>query len=218
MTIKLIEIIDVKEPTGDANKLRERAWNKDLADPTKNTISIIEEIKKEGDEALLRLIEKYDNVKIESFVVTEKEIKEAYQSVTSSQIDTIKFMKSKLERSEQRIINNLKNMETDSAEEEDGENVKINKKVTPISRVGCYIPGGKARYPSTVVMCTTPAKVAGVKQIVAISPPMKNGKIDPFTIVAVDICGVDEFYKVGGAHGIAALAYGTKTIKRVDKI
>jgi histidinol dehydrogenase len=218
MTIKLIEIIDVKEPTGDANKLRERAWNKDLADPTKNTISIIEEIKKEGDEALLRLIEKYDNVKIESFVVTEKEIKEAYQSVTSSQIDTIKFMKSKLERSEQRIINNLKNMETDSAEEEDGEVVKINKKVTPISRVGCYIPGGKAKYPSTVVMCTTPAKVAGVKQIVAISPPMKNGKIDPFTLVAADICGVDEFYKVGGAHGIAALAYGTKTIKRVDKI
>jgi histidinol dehydrogenase len=221
MTIKLIEIIDVKEPTGDANKLRERAWNKDLADPTKNTISIIEEIKKEGDEALLRFIEKYDNVKIESFVVTENEIKEAYQRVTSSQIDTIKFMKSKLERSEQRIINNLKNMETDSAEEEDGEdgeNVKINKKVTPISRVGCYIPGGKARYPSTVVMCTTPAKVAGVKQIVAISPPMKNGKIDPFTLVAADICGVDEFYKVGGAHGIAALAYGTKTIKRVDKI
>jgi histidinol dehydrogenase len=218
MTIKLIEIIDVKEPTGDANKLRERAWNKDLADPTKNTISIIEEIKKEGDEALLRFIEKYDNAKIDSFAVTEKEVKEAYQSVTSSQIDTIKFMKSKLERSEQRIINNLKNMETDPDEEDDEENVKINKKVTPISRVGCYIPGGKARYPSTVVMCTTPAKVAGVKQIVAISPPMENGKIDPFTLVAADICGVDEFYKVGGAHGIAALAYGTKTIKRVDKI
>jgi histidinol dehydrogenase len=218
MTIKLIDIIDIKEPTDDANKLRERAWNKDLANPTKNTISIIEEIKKEGDEALLRFIEKYDNVKIDSFAVTEKEVKEAYQSVTSSQIDTIKFMKSKLEKSEQRIINNLKNMETDSAEEEDGEDVKINKKVTPISRVGCYIPGGKARYPSTVVMCATPAKVAGVKQIVAISPPMKNGKIDPFTLVAADICGVDEFYKVGGAHGIAALAYGTKTIKRVDKI
>src|SRR5919107_1405698 len=219
MTIKLIEIIDVKEPTGDANKLRERAWNKDLANPTKNTISIIEEIKKEGDEALLRFIEKYDNVKIESFAVTEKEVKEAYQSVTSRQIDTIKFMKSKLEKSEQRIINNLKNMETDSDDEEDDEeNVKINKKVKPISRVGCYIPGGKARYPSTVVMCTTPAKVAGVKQIVAISPPMKNGKIDPFTLVAADICGIDEFYKLGGAHGIAALAYGTEIIKKVDKI
>ena len=82
MTIKLIDIIDVKEPANDANKLRERAWNKDLANPTKNTMSIIEEIKKEGDKALLRFIEKYDNVKIESFAVTEKEVKEAYQSVT----------------------------------------------------------------------------------------------------------------------------------------
>ena len=95
-----------------------------------------------------------------------------------------------------------------------GGDVRINKKVTPISRVGCYIPGGKARYPSTVVMCAIPAKVAGVKQIVAISPPMKNGKIDPFTLVAADICGVDEFYKVGGAHGIAALAYGYKKPSR----
>jgi histidinol dehydrogenase len=215
----LIDIIEVKEPANDANRLRERAWNKDLANPTKNTISIIDEVKKEGDEALLRFTEKYDNVKIDSFAVTEKEVKEAYQSVTSSQIDTIKFMKSKLEKSEQHIIDNLKNMETDSDDEvDDDEDVRINKKVTPISRVGCYIPGGKARYPSTVVMCTIPAKVAGVKQIVAISPPMKNGKIDPFTLVAADICGVDEFYKVGGAHGIAALAYGTKTIKRVDKI
>ncbi len=212
----MIDIIEVKEPANDANRLRERAWNKDLANPTKNTISIIDEIKKGGDEALLRFTEKYDNVKIDSFAVTEKEVKEAYQSVTSSQIETIKFMKSKLEKSEQHTIDNLKNMETDS--DDDDEDVRINKKVTPISRVGCYIPGGKARYPSTVVMCTIPAKVAGVKQIVAISPPMKNGKIDPFTLVAADICGVDEFYKVGGAHGIAALAYGTKTIKMVDKI
>ena len=121
-------------------------------------------------------------------------------------------MKSKVEKSQQHIMNNLKNMETDSSGDHDGnhdEDVRINKKVTPISRVGCYIPGGKARYPSTVVMCAIPAKVAGVKQIVAISPPMKNGKIDPFTLVAADICGVDEFYKVGGAHGIAALACST---------
>jgi histidinol dehydrogenase len=123
----LIDIIDVKEPTNDANKLRERAWNKDLANPTKNAISIIDEIKKEGDVALLRFIEKFDNVKIDSFAVTENEVKEAYQSVTSSQIDTIKFMKSKLEKSEQHIMNNLKNMETDSGGDHD-EDVRINKK------------------------------------------------------------------------------------------
>ncbi len=212
MTIKLIKIINVQDPINDANELREKSWNKDLATPTKNTIAIIDEIKKGGDEALLRCVEKFDNAKIDSFVVTKKEIKEAYENVTSNQIDTIKYMKSKLEESEQAIKNNLKDINVGS------DNIRINKKVIPISRIGCYIPGGKARYPSTVIMCAIPAKVAGVKQIVAISPPMKNGKIDPFTLVTADICGVNEFYKIGGAHGIAALAYGTKTIKKVDKI
>src|ERR1700712_5657259 len=208
----MINIINVKEPTNDANRLRERAWNKDIIIPTKNTISIIDEVKKDGDDALLKCVEKFDNVKLKSFVVSKNEVKEAYENVTSDQIKTIKYMKLKLEKSERAIINSLKNINTDF------EDIKIDKKVIPISRVGCYIPGGKARYPSTVVMCIVPAKVAGVKQIVAISPSMKNGKIDPFTLVAADICGVDEFYKIGGAHGIAALAYGTKTIKKVDKI
>jgi histidinol dehydrogenase len=208
----LINIINVKEPINDANELREKAWNKDIAIPTKNIIAIIDEIKKNGDKALVEFIDKFDSVKLDSFIVSKNEVKEAYENVTSDQIKTIKYMKSKLEKSEQAIINSLKNIKIDS------DDIKVNKKVIPISRIGCYIPGGKARYPSTVVMCTIPAKVAGVKQIVAISPPMKNGKIDPFTLVAADICGVDEFYKIGGAHGIAALAYGTKTIKKVDKI
>jgi histidinol dehydrogenase len=208
----LINIINVKEPINDVNELREKAWNKDIAIPTKNIIAIIDEIKKDGDKALLKFIDKFDSVKLDSFIVTKNEVKEAYENVTSDQIKTIKYMKSKLEKSERAIINSLKNIKIDA------DDIKINKKVVPISRIGCYIPGGKARYPSTVVMCTIPAKVAGVKQIVAISPPMKNGKIDPFTLVAADICGVDEFYKIGGAHGIAALAYGTKTIKKVDKI
>jgi histidinol dehydrogenase len=208
----LINIINIKEPINDVNEIREKAWNKDIAIPTKNIIAIIDEIKKDGDKALLKFIDKFDSVKLDSFIVTKNDVKEAYENVTSDQIKTIKYMKSKLEKSERAIINSLKNIKIDA------DDIKINKKVVPISRIGCYIPGGKARYPSTVVMCTIPAKVAGVKQIVAISPPMKNGKIDPFTLVAADICGVDEFYKIGGAHGIAALAYGTKTIKKVDKI
>jgi histidinol dehydrogenase len=208
----LIKIINVKEPINDAYELREKSWNKDLATPTKNTVAIIDEIKNGGDEALLRCVEKFDNARIDSFVVSKKEIEEAYENITPNQIDTIKYMKSRLEKSEQALINSLKDIKLDS------DSIRISKKVIPISRIGCYIPGGKARYPSTVIMCTIPAKVAGVKQIVAISPPMKNGKIDPFTLVAADICGVNEFYKIGGAHGIAALAYGTKTIKKVDKI
>ena len=172
----MINIINVKEPINDANELREKAWNKDIAIPTKNIIAIIDEIKKDGDKALLKFIEKFDSVKLDSFIVTKNEVKEAYENVTSDQIKTIKYMKSKLEKSEQAIINSLKNIKIDS------DDIKINKKVIPISRVGCYIPGGKARYPGTIVMTTIPAKVAGVKQIVAISPPMKNGKIDPFDV------------------------------------
>jgi histidinol dehydrogenase len=208
----LINIFNVKEPINDANELREKTWNKDIEVPTNNVRLIINEIKKSKDDALLKYIEKFDNVKLDSFVITKEEVKEAYEKVTPNQIKAIEFMKMKLEKSEQAIVNSLKNIKIDS------EDIKINKKVIPISRVGCYIPGGKARYPSSVIMCTIPAKVAGVKQIVAISPPMKNGKIDPYTLVAADICGVDEFYKIGGAQGIAALTYGTQTIKRVDKI
>ena len=96
--------------------------------------------------------------------------------------------------------------------------VRIQRFVQPISSVGCYIPGGKARYPSTAVMCAIPAKVAGVERIVAISPPLKDGTVDPLTLVAADICGVDEFYKAGGAHGITALTFGTSTINKVSKI
>lgn len=208
----MIKIIDIKEPQEQANELREKSWNMDLSIPTKNVLKIIDEIKTEGDEGILKCIEKYENVKVNSFVVSKEEIKEAYKNVSDNQIRIIKYMKSKLEKSEQAVINSLKNIKIDS----DG--IKIKKTVLAIFRVGCYIPGGKARYPSTIVMCTVPAKVAGVKEIVAITPPMKNGKVDPLTLVARDICGVDEFYKIGGAYGIAALAYGTKTIRKVDKI
>ena len=208
----MIKTISIKEPREQANELRERSWNKDLSTPTKNVLKIIEDIKTEGDDGILKCIEIYDNVKVDSFVVSKDEIKEAYENVSANQIRIIKYMKSKLEKSEQAVINSLKNIKIDS----DG--IKIKKSVLPIFRVGCYIPGGKARYPSTIVMCTVPAKIAGVKEIVAITPPMKNGKVDPLTLVAGDICGGDEFYKIGGAYGVAALAYGTKTIKRVDKI
>lgn len=208
----MIKIIEIKEPLKQAGELRERSWNKDLSIPTNNVLKIIDEIKTEGDEGISQCIEKYENVKVNSFVVSKEEIKEAYENVSANQIKIIKYMKSKLEKSEQAVINSLKNIKIDS----DG--IKIKKLVLPIFRVGCYIPGGKARYPSTIVMCTVPARVAGVKEIVAITPPMKNGKVDPLTLVAGDICGVNEFYKIGGAYGIAALAYGTKTIKKVDKI
>ena len=208
----MINLININQPREQASDLRERAWNKDLSIPTKSVLEIIDKIRTEGDIGILRSIEKYDKVKIESFIVTKDAIIEAYENVSTKQIKIIKHMKSKLEKSEQAVIDNLKDIKINS----DG--IKIKKTILPIDRVGCYIPGGKARYPSTIVMCTIPAKIAGVREVVAITPPMANGKVDPLTLVAGDICGVDEFYKIGGAYGIAALAYGTKTIKKVDKI
>ena len=166
----MIKTISIKEPSEQANELRERSWNKDLSIPTKNVLKIIEDIKTEGDDGISKCIEKYENVKIDSFVVSKDEIKEAYENVSANQIRIIKYMKSKLEKSEQAVINSLKNIKIDS----DG--IKIKKSVLPIFRVGCYIPGGKARYPSTIVMCTVPAKIAGVKEIVAITPPMLMSK------------------------------------------
>jgi histidinol dehydrogenase len=131
--------------------------------------------------------------------------------VTKEQIDGIKLAKFRLEKSENAVRKKLGNVSIVM----DG--IVIKKTFLPIDTVGCYIPGGKARYPSTVIMSTVPAKVAGVKKIVAVSPSYR-GKIDPLTLVAADICGVDEFYKIGGAQAIAALAYGTQSIPQVDKI
>ena len=139
----MIKIIRIREPREQANELRERSWNKDLSIPTKNVLKIIDDIQRNGDEGLLKCIEKYENVKIDSFVVSKSEIKEAYENVSAKQIRIIKYMKSKLEKSEKAVIDNLKNIKIDS----DG--IKINKTIMPIFRVGCYIPGGKARYPST---------------------------------------------------------------------
>lgn len=206
----MIKIIKISDPKKDIKKqIRENTWSKDISN---NVKAIIEKIRKEGDKGLLECIEKYDGVKLDSIKVTESEVREAYRLVSVKQVKAIKIMKTRLEKTEKSIINSINKIKIVS------EDVTINKKIVPINRVGCYVPGGQARYPTTLVMCSIPAKIAGVDQIVAISPPMKNGNIDPLTLVAADICGVCEFYKVGGAHGIAALSYGTETIKGVNKI
>jgi histidinol dehydrogenase len=127
-------------------------------------------------------------------------MKQAYAQVTKDQIMAIKLMKQRLVKSELAILKRLKGIVVSS----DG--VRIDRMVKPVASVGCYIPGGGARYPSTVVMCAVPAKVASVKRIVALSPPRRDGTIDPLTLVAADICG------------IAALAYGTQSIRPVSKI
>jgi histidinol dehydrogenase len=172
----------------------------------------MEDIEKHGDSAIMDYEEKFDGVRLNSFKVTDEEMREAYNKVTKKQIQSIKMIRNRLMKTEIALFKRLQNISFSSY------GVKIQRMIQPISSVGCYIPGGKARYPSTMVMCAVPAKVAGVNRIVAISPPLKDGTIDPLTLVSAEICGVNEFYKIGGAQGIAALTFGTQSINKVNKI
>lgn len=178
----------------------------------KKVESIILDVQKRKDKALKEYEKKFSGAKLRSFRVTRSEIKDAYSKVTKEQIAAIKIAKRRLERTESALKSQLQNITIKI----DG--IKITKVFVPLERVGCYIPGGGARYPSTAMMSIVPAKIAGVKKIIAVSPPNKNGLIDPLTLVVADLCGVDEFYKTGGAQAIAALAYGTESVPKVDKI
>lgn len=205
-----MKILNVAEPALSAAGLRKSVSvsNELMA----QAVAIMRDVQEHGDAAVIDYTAKFDGVRLESLVVSKQETEDAYGRVTRDQVAAIKLMKARLEKSELAVAKRLRGIRVRS------EGVAIERALQPISSVGCYIPGGKARYPSTVVMCAVPAKVAGVNRIVAISPPTKDGSIDPLTLVAADICGVNEFYKAGGAQGITALAYGTQTIKPVGKI
>lgn len=203
-----MKIITVRDIDSIVESVRPEA-NKEV----KNRIlAIISDVRKRKDRALKEYEKRFNKIALRSFRVSASEIKSAYSKVSEVQVKAIKLAKGRLEKSEIAVRNKLRNISIPN----DG--IKISKVFSPIDSVGCYIPGGKARYPSTVIMSVVPAKVAGVKKIIAVSPPNQKGSIDPLTLVAADICGVDEFYKVGGAQAIAALAYGTKSIPKVDKI
>jgi len=203
-----MRIIDAKDMDSIMESVRPKTNNA----VRKKVLSIVSDIQKRKDKALKEYETKFSGTQIRSLQITPQEIKSAYSKVTKEQIAGIKLAKTRLEKSENAVRKNL----LDVSVTIDG--VVIKKIFLPIDTVGCYIPGGKARYPSTVVMSVVPAKVAGVKKIIAVSPSNEKGEIDPLTLVAGDICGVDQFYRIGGAQAIAALAYGTESIPPVDKI
>ena len=174
--------------------------------------SILKNVKKNGDDAIRKYEKKFTGANLSSLRLTQTEIKNAYSKVSKTELSALRLAKARLEKTESIIKSILKNKTINN----DG--IKISKKFIPIQSVGCYIPGGLAKYPSSVIMSVVPAKVAGVKRVVVVSPPNSDGKINPLTIVAANICGADEIYKTGGAQSIAALSYGTKTISKVDKI
>jgi len=203
-----MRVINVREIDSTLESLRSET-NKHV----KNRVfAIISDIRKGGDKALKAYEKRFNNVTLGSLKVSASEMKLAYSKVSEDQVKAIKLAKRRLENSEIAVKNLLRGISISN----DG--IRISKVFSPLASVGCYIPGGKARYPSTVVMSVVPAKVAGVKKIVAVSPAYQEGSIDPLTLVSADICGVDEFYKISGAQAIAALAYGTKSIPKVDKI
>ena len=173
---------------------------------------IINDVIKFGDKAIIKYTKKFDNVKIDSILVEKADFRNAYQQVTMNQLNALKKSKKLLEKNEKMILDRL----TGIIVSEQG--IKIERRLKPIESIGCYVPGGKARYPSTLIMCAVPALVANVDRIAMVSPPMKDGNIDPLTLVAADICNIDKVYRIGGAQAVAALAYGTKTVSKVDKI
>ena len=174
--------------------------------------SILKNVKKNGDKAIRKYEKKFTGANISSLRLSQTEIKNAYSKISKTELSALRLAKSRLRKTELVVKSLLKNITINN----DG--IKISKKFIPIENVGCYIPGGLARYPSSVIMSVIPAKIAGVKRIVVVSPPNSDGKIDPLTIVTADICGADEIYKTGGVQSIAALSFGTKSIPKVDKI
>jgi histidinol dehydrogenase len=179
----------------------------------KSVTEIINEVRENGDKALFSYTKKFDLADIDenNIRVTEDEIEVAYGLVDSKLIDVIRRAKLSIEDFHNK---QKRNSWFDASKE----GIILGQKITPIEKVGVYVPGGKAAYPSTVLMDIIPAKVAGVKRIVMITPPDKDGRINPGTLVAAKEAGVTEIYKAGGAQAIAALAFGTESVPKVDKI
>ena len=172
---------------------------------------IIATVREKGDEALKLYSKKFDGVDLDSLEVTQREIDEAVAAVDPKFLEILKSASENIYAFHSRQVRN-----SFIINEKDG--VVLGQKVTPIEKVGLYVPGGTAAYPSSVLMNCIPAKIAGCPQIVMVTPPSKDGKVNPHILAAARIAGVDRIFKVGGAQAVAALAYGTQTVPVVDKI
>ncbi len=172
---------------------------------------IIENVRQRGDAALLEYCEKFDKARLASLQVTPEEMAEAVEAVEPELLEILEKAAANIRKFHQRQVRN-------SFVINDTPGVVIGQKIIPVDRAGLYVPGGTAAYPSTVLMDSIPAKIAGVGEVVIVTPPNAEGKVDPVILAAAKIAGVDKIFKVGGAQAIAALAYGTESIPRVDKI
>ena len=180
-------------------------------DVQKIVSDIIADVRARGDQALYEYCEKFDRVKLDALEVTPAEIDEAFTLVESEFIDVLKTAAANIRQFHEKQVRN-----SFIITERPG--VVMGQKVTPLDRVGLYVPGGTAAYRSTVLMDAIPAKIAGCQEIVITTPPGRDGKINPAILAAAKVAGVDRVFKVGGAQAVAALAYGTNTVPCVDKI
>ena len=178
---------------------------------TEIVTGIIQDVRTRGDAALLEYTKKFDKAELTSLQVTEEEFREALASFDPE-------LKRVMQRAATNISKFHSRQKRNSFILNDEDGIVMGQKVIPIDRAGLYVPGGTAAYPSTVLMDALPAKIAGVKEVVMVTPPNAEGKINPAILAAARIAGVDKIFKVGGAQAIAALAYGTESIPRVDKI
>ena len=172
---------------------------------------IIVNVRKNGDKALFEYCEKFDKAKLTALQVTSEEIDEAVASVDSGFIEILEKAAANIRKFHTHQVRN-----SFIINDEDG--ILMGQKIIPVDRAGLYVPGGTAAYPSTVLMDSIPAKIAGVKELVMVTPPNAQGKVNPVILAAAKVAGVDKIFKVGGAQAVAALAYGTESIPRVDKI
>ena len=173
--------------------------------------AIIKNVRQNGDKALYEYCEKFDKAKLDTLLVTPEEIQEAAEAVGGEFLEILRKAAANIRKFHSKQVRN-----SFIINDEDG--ILMGQKIIPVDRAGLYVPGGTAAYPSTVLMDSIPAKIAGVPEVVMVTPPNAEGRINPYILAAAYVAGVDKIFKVGGAQAIAALAYGTESIPRVDKI
>ena len=204
----MIRILNINEITQDEILCRSIG---SYPDYEKSVQEILATVEKDGDQALYDYALKFDKVKLDSLLVSEEEITEAFSKVSSSYIEIIRNAATNISEYHEKQKRQGFELRRDGG-------VILGQKVTPIEKAGLYVPGGTASYPSTVLMNAIPAKIAGVKEVVMTTPPGKDGKIRAEVLVAASLCGVDKIVKAGGAQAIGALAFGTQSVPKVDKI
>ena len=172
---------------------------------------IIRNVRANGDAALYQYCEKFDGAKLDSLAVSAEEIEEAVQSVEPKFLEVLRAAAKNIRAFHERQVRNSFILNNENG-------IVVGQKIIPVDRAGLYVPGGTAAYPSTVLMDSIPAKIAGCREVVMVTPPGRDGKVNPVILAAAQIAGIDRIFKVGGAQAVAALAYGTESIPRVDKI